>query len=218
MQSTTCLILMFKSPQRSKQRLAAQIGAGARIAAEHLMECAFEDLAAWPGPVCLAPAAEEDAQYARSRGYPAELCVIQGPGNLGERIEQVNANLLSAGHESQLFIGIDCPALDGDYLRRAAGALADTDVVLGPADDGGVVLMGVRGAWPSLGQLPWSSAELGAALQAACATAGLSVTLLEAHGDVDDLDDLRFLPGRLREDPRPSRQRLRAWIAAEELA
>jgi len=215
MSPATCLVLMFKAPQRSKQRLAAQIGTRAETAAIRLLECAMADLAAWPGTRCLAPSTPADADYARSQGYTAELWVTQGAGNLGERIEHVNARLLAAGHESQIYIGIDCPALDDDSLQRAADALLETEIVLGPAHDGGVVLMGVRGAWPPLRQLPWSSAALNAALQAACVQAGRSITLLEAYRDVDDLSDLEHLPGVLEADPRPSRQRLLEWLVAE---
>jgi hypothetical protein len=215
MKLDTCLVLMFKAPQRSKRRLAAKLGAPAQIAAAHLLECAIDDLSAWPGPACLAPAEAADAEYARARGCSAQLCVLQGDGNLGERIERVNASLHAAGHESQIFIGIDCPGLDADYLRRAADALIENDVVLGPAHDGGVVLMGVRGVWPPLAGLPWSSAGLGAALQAACAQTSRSVAHLEALRDVDELTDLDDLPERIGNDPRPSRQRLREWILTE---
>jgi len=215
MSPANCLVLMFKAPQRSKQRLAAQIGMRAETAAIRLLECAMADLAAWQGTRCLAPSSPADAEYARAQGYTAELWIEQGAGNLGQRIEHVNARLLDAGHASQIFIGIDCPALDDGYLRRAADALIETQVVLGPAHDGGVVLMGVRGAWPPLRQLPWSSAGLKAALQAACLQEGQTITQLEAYRDVDDLSDLEFLTGVLEADPRPSRQRLLEWLVAE---
>lgn len=214
-QTDTCLVLMFKSPQHSKRRLAAQIGTRAATAAAHLLECAAADLAAWRGPTCLAPAAAADSRYARDHGIGADTQLLQRGGNLGERIGHLNAALLAAGLRRQLFIGSDCPALDGDYLERAAAALAHTDVVLGPADDGGVVLMGIDGRWPALAALPWSSAELGAALQQGCEAAGLGVTLLDSRSDVDALTDLRRLPVLLEGDQRASRRRLCEWILSE---
>ncbi len=217
MQTRTCLTLMFKAPDRSKQRLAAEIGARAQTLAQHLFDCAVADLEAWPGPTCLAPAAAADLTFVEQLGYRADTCTAQGSGNLGERIARVNAALQAVGYTQQLFIGIDCPALDPDYLARADAALDKADVVLGPADDGGVVLMGVRGLWPALADLPWSTAALQTALIDACEHAGLRVTLLEAHGDVDRASDLQALPERLRADPRPSRRRLCAWIEAESL-
>jgi glycosyltransferase A (GT-A) superfamily protein (DUF2064 family) len=218
MQTQTCLVLMFKSPHRSKQRLAAEIGSRAQTVAEHLFECAVADLEAWPGPTCFAPAKPEDLQFARERRCVADLCTEQGSGNLGERIGHVNLALRDAGHSDQLFIGIDCPALDLNYLTRADAVLRDADVVLGPADDGGVVLMGVRGKWPELGGLPWSTPLLRAELVETCRNANLHIATLEAHGDVDCARDLQRLPGRLKSDDRPSRRRLCDWIESESFA
>jgi glycosyltransferase A (GT-A) superfamily protein (DUF2064 family) len=206
---------MFKAPQHSKRRLAAAIGARARTAAEHLFACAAEDLADWGGPTCLAPAQSSDLEIARQLDCRVSTIVEQGTGNLGERIQHVNAVLSARGHEKQIYIGIDCPALDGDYLARADAALEDADVVLGPAEDGGVVLMGVHGLWPPLGDLPWSTDALQGALIAACRSAGHDIALLDAHADVDHVDDLQQLPARLSHDARTSRRKLCDWIESE---
>ncbi|MGD2167929.1 MAG: DUF2064 domain-containing protein [Gammaproteobacteria bacterium] len=217
MQTRTCLVLMFKSPDRSKQRLTAEIGARARTAAEHLLACALADLAAWPGPTCLAPAQSRDMRFISAGDRHADICASQGSGNLGERIETVNATLLEAGYEQQIFIGIDCPALDTDYYSRADSSLQQANVVLGPAEDGGVVLMGVRGRWPALAGLPWSTAALKSELMRSCKRAALRIAMLEPHNDVDRACDLRALSDRLADDQRPSRQRLREWINSESL-
>src|SRR5690606_16475918 len=100
------------------------------------------------------------------------------------RIEHVDRELRRHGVSRPVFIGTDCVELDGDYLRQAAGALDAHDVVLGPARDGGVVLMGARTPWPGLGDLPWSTPALGAALHERCRSAGLSMALLAERGDV----------------------------------
>ena len=47
------------------------------------------------------------------------------------------------------------PALKPELLLHAAGYLEDSDVVLIPATDGGVTLMGCSEPWPELQQLPW---------------------------------------------------------------
>ena len=216
MQTETCLVLMFKSPHRSKQRLAAEIGARAQIVATHLFECAAADLAAWDGPVCFAPADTQDIEVLETA--QCDNIVEQGPGNLGERINRVNRSLLQAGYDRQIFIGIDCPALDRDYLQRADMALRSAGVVFGPAHDGGVVLMGIAGHWPDLSELPWSTGQLGDALIDVCRQSNLSVQLLEAHSDVDCKDDLKELPKQLHGDQRETRQRLCEWVEAESFA
>lgn len=215
MRNATCLVLLFKSPQRSKRRLAQEIGGLAATAAELLLECAVADLAAWPGPTCLAPATAADDAWALEHGHVAERRIVQSDGNLGERIAALNAALAASGLRRQLFIGSDCPALDAAYLAAAAAALETAHVVLGPADDGGVVLMGISGLWPPLAELPWSSSNLREALRRTCERANLSVALLDSYTDVDTAIDLRGLPGRLGADARPSRRRLCDWILSE---
>jgi glycosyltransferase A (GT-A) superfamily protein (DUF2064 family) len=202
---------MMKSAARSKRRLAEQIGAErATEAARQLIECAREDLTAWAGPVCLAPSTTAEAEALAAKSV--DTVIVQRGANLGERIEHVNAALIERGFAEQLFIGIDCPAIDSGYLERAAAALTESDVVFGPAVDGGVVLMGVRGRWPSLSALPWSTAELLDALRALCAASGAGITTLETLRDVDTLDDLLAVGANLANDARPARRALARWL------
>lgn len=69
----------------------------------------------------------------------------QRAGNLGQRMARA---LRSALRDSPyaIVIGSDCPALTPDDLRQAAAALQQGfDAVLGPAEDGGYVLLGLAG-------------------------------------------------------------------------
>jgi glycosyltransferase A (GT-A) superfamily protein (DUF2064 family) len=207
-----CVVLMMKSAARSKRRLAEHIGVRrATLAAQRLLDCAFEDLEAWPGPKCAAPSAADE----RLDAPPADTLVVQHGVNLGARINHVNEELIRLGFERQLYIGIDCPSLDVAYLERAAAALGDHDTVLGPAADGGVVLMGVRGRWPPLAELPWSTDALFESLRAACVGAGSTAATLPRLKDVDTLGDLVAARSELRGDPRPARRALVRWLTAQ---
>ena len=209
-----CIVLMMKSAAKSKRRLAVEIGAErATEAAQHLIDCAREDLEGWRGNVCLAPA---DAAEPPALGSTSAAIVIAQRGdNLGERINHVNAALVARGVERQVYIGIDCPMLDVGYLERAASALTERDVVFGPALDGGVVLMGVHGRWPDLSRLPWSTDGLFAALESTCADAGARAAVLEPLRDVDTLDDLLALRAALARDSRQARRALSGWLAQQ---
>ncbi len=203
---------MLKAPQRSKRRLAAKLGdAAAAEAARRLAACALEDLAAWPGPAWLAPTSLDDLD--EIGGNAGHGVLLQGEGNLGARIARVAKTLHRRGFGEQIFIGIDCPALDGGYLLRAADALRDYDVVLGPADDGGVVLMGTRRAWPALEALPWSTDQLRTTLAEACRQTGQRVATLEPRADIDTVADLGRLRSTLARDRRPARRALCEWLA-----
>lgn len=211
-EETACVVLMFKSPRRSKRRLTAEIGPLAEDAAKHMLDCALEDLDGWPGPVCYAPAENEDLPALGERCRPAAAVVVQRGDNLGERINYVNETLRSGGHARQIFIGLDCPQLTVEYLNAAETALRDHDIVLGPAGDGGVVLMAVDGAWPPLQALPWSSDRLLNALERICCNDGLSVHRLSALTDVDTLEDLVAIRETLALDRRPARRDLSRWM------
>ena len=203
---------MFKAPARSKLRLRAEIGDLAAAGAERLFACAREDAAAWPGPVCYAPAEAADAAWLEDAFGRQPLVIAQGSGNLGARLSRVDEALRAQGLERRIYIGIDCPALDARYLDAAQAALSRADVVIGPAADGGAVLIGARCRLPDLAPLPWSTAALGSELAALAAAADLRVGKLDALPDVDTLADLLAAAAAVRGDARPARRALAQWV------
>lgn len=204
------LVLLCKRPARGhgKQRLAARMGTLPALAlAERLLDCAVEDLAHWPGPRVIAPDVATHCGWASSL-LSGCACLPQSGGNLGERLNALDRDLRAAGHHSLVFIGSDAPALGADDYRRVHAALSEVDTVLLAARDGGVVLMASNRPWPDLAALPWSTAQLGKALAAACRLAGHSVAVCGESFDVDEIDDLACLRSALTDDPRPARRRL----------
>ena len=91
-----------------------------------------------------------------------------------------------------LAAGSDCPSVDADYLWQAVAALDTSDVVLGPSNDGGYVLIGVRRVMPGmLDNVDWGTERV---LNQTCdrlAGHGLSVSLLAPRWDVDEPEDWR---------------------------
>ena len=205
---------MMKSAARSKRRLAAAIGdTRATQAAQHLIACAREDLESWPGPVCLAPADDEEA--AALEPASVDALVVQRGDNLGERINHVNAALIDRGLERQLYVGIDCPAIDLAYLERAAAALVDRDVVLRTRRRR---RRGAHGRARPLAGSFGSALEHGRTVRrarAGCARAGARAAVLEPLRDVDTLEDLRALRTALAGDSRPARRALSRWLAQQ---
>ena len=214
------LVLFCKRPRlgHGKQRLAAAIGAEQALAvAEAFLACALEDAATWPGPVVLAPSRQEDAEWAAAL-MPAGSVLVQPEGNLGERLNHVDRELRSSGHDALLFMGSDAPVLTEDCFAKARAGLERHDVVLARAADGGVTLMGNAKPWPDLTSLPWSTPELADALQEACEDEGLSVLSFTGGYDIDVADDLLRLPEDLATDDRPARRRLADHLAALNLS
>jgi len=68
-------------------------------------------------------------------------CHLQSGETLGDRMFNALDTSLQT-YERSVLIGTDCPVLDKSYLDQAFKALDQHDMVLGPADDGGYVLIG----------------------------------------------------------------------------
>ncbi len=214
----TVLVVFCRRPAPGvgKQRLAAGVGREAALSiADALLACTLEDLRDWNGPIVLAPAEPQDQVWAQSLlGTRTQVQVQpQQPGNLGERLEAVDRVLRAQGATRVLYIGTDAPALPSGCFVEAADALCRADVVVVPARDGGVALMGAARAWPPLAALPWSTAALGASLEAACRARGDSIARLAGSSDVDELADLDWVCTALADDRRPARREL--WRLAD---
>jgi len=215
--TSTALVLFCRRPAHGigKQRLARALGTARALAiATALLDCALEDLAAWPGAPVISPACQEDLAWAEGLIDRPKWLLPQPEGNLGQRLRHVDAETRRLGFDRVLFIGSDAPSLQPDNLIAAGDALADADVVLIPAVDGGVALMGSRIPWPDLAGLPWSEATLAEALEQECRANDRSVIRLAASYDVDEVSDLARAEEALRDDARPARERLRLLIRA----
>ncbi len=69
--------------------------------------------------------------------------VPQAAGDLGERMRHFFETSLQQ-HQRVVLIGSDSPTLPAEYLHQAFEALTNHPVVLGPAEDGGYYLIGMR--------------------------------------------------------------------------
>jgi len=205
------LVVFCRRPRlgEGKQRLARALGAVQALAlAQALLECALEDALAWPGGLVIAPQSPAETGWARGLLERAVSVQPQPPGNLGERLNAVDCAVRALGHERVLFIGSDAPSLTVSDLLAAQTALDASDVVLVPARDGGVTLMGSRLPWPDLSSLPWSEPTLARALEECCRDHARSVTRLADSYDVDEVSDLPAARRALAADDRPARRRL----------
>lgn len=91
-----------------------------------------------------------------------------------------------------VLVGSDCASVDAPYLEQALQALeAGEQIVFGPAEDGGYVLLGLRIVPDCLfAEVPWGEAGVMAITRQNLAAAGLSWLELEPRWDVDRPQDL----------------------------
>lgn len=109
--------------------------------------------------------------------------VQHGP-DLGARMAHAIADALQRAPRV-LLVGTDCPVLTPAYLAQASAHLGTHDAVLGPAEDGGYVLVGARRPL-HLDAVRWSTPHACADTQAAFAAQRASCALLPPLWDVDD--------------------------------
>src|SRR5258708_3507107 len=122
--------------------------------------------------------------------------VAQRGETLGERLINAATDLLSNGFESVCLINSDSPTLPGELLRTATSLLAqDGDrVVLGPSEDGGYYLIGLKHPHHELFErIAWSTAEVLSHTIERAAEINLPVEFLPTWYDVDDAATLRLL-------------------------
>jgi rSAM/selenodomain-associated transferase 1 len=122
--------------------------------------------------------------------------VPQEGADLGARMDRLLSDLLAEGYAGAIAVGTDSPTLPTAYLRQACAAIRDeaVDLVLGPAEDGGYYLVGLRAAAPELFlDMPWSTESVMAETLARARRLGLRHALLPAWFDVDRGEDLARL-------------------------
>ena len=132
----------------------------------------------------------------RTLAPPALTLVPQRGADLGERLSNILTDLLDLGHIAALAVDSDSPTLPMAYVAEAVTVLsgAKCDVVLGPCEDGGYYLVGLRAPQPALFEgIPWSTDAVFAMTLDKARARGLSVHLLPKWFDVDTEADLRRL-------------------------
>jgi rSAM/selenodomain-associated transferase 1 len=90
-----------------------------------------------------------------------------------------------------VLVGSDCPDLDAGYLARAVAGLNRVPVVLGPANDGGYVLVAVRVRNAQMfREIPWGTPEVLEATRRRLQESGVAWIELESLADIDRPEDL----------------------------
>jgi rSAM/selenodomain-associated transferase 1 len=109
--------------------------------------------------------------------------------SLGDRLLNATTDLLAAGYDSICLINSDSPTLPPAILLSAIEALAPEGdrLVLGPAEDGGYYLIGLKNPHQILyDRIAWSTSEVLAHTVERAKRISLPVVMLPMWYDVDD--------------------------------
>jgi uncharacterized protein len=129
---------------------------------------------------------------------PHFMLIPQHGDDLGARLLFTFDRLFRQGFTQVIVIDSDTPTLPTAYLEQALMLIAErvNDVVLGPTEDGGYYLIGLRQSHRELfEQMPWSTSQVFPETRRRSEQYGLTVACTEYWYDVDTPEDL----SRLRE-------------------
>lgn len=189
-------------PGEAKTRLIPALGpGGAAVLSARLTRRTLRTAAAgeWASTVlCCAPDATHDF-FALCRRLHGVALRDQRGADLGERMHEAFEWALGS-HDAAILVGTDIPSMQADDLATAAAALREgADAVLGPAEDGGYWLIGLRRTNGALfSGVAWSTSAVAAATRQRLDALGWRRVELPPRADLDepaDLDALAEVPG-----------------------
>ena len=197
------IIIFAKAPQPgfAKTRLIPALGAvvAAELARQMLLHTLREAIAANIGTVelCVTPTIADAAWQDITLPKGIEIS-DQGEGDLGARLARASDRTL-ARKESVLLIGTDCVEMSADLLREANQSLQHHDAVIHCTVDGGYALLGINQFSAFLfSTMPWSTDAVASTTLARIGQLGWSVRVGAMLHDVDEPQDLKFLPNQWR--------------------
>ncbi len=145
MANTLLVVAKQPSPGQTKTRLCPPLN-GEQAA--DLYECFLRDTL---GIMRLVPKVRRVIGYLseNGEGYFQTLApdmerMRQNGASLGERLDNLLSTALANGAEKAVVMDSDSPTLPPDYLMMAYEQLDRADVVLGPTEDGGYYLIGMK--------------------------------------------------------------------------
>ncbi len=130
---------------------------------------------------------------------PSMKCIPQGRGDLGDRLVRISHRMFVLGYRKLIILASDTPLLPRDFIRSAIARLDEIDVVLGPCDDGGYYLIGLRFCAPTLfAGIPWSTSRVLDRTIRRAQEAGMTWELLPPGYDIDTWEDAERLSKDLK--------------------
>lgn len=156
------LLIFVKNPVKGnvKTRLAADVGDEKALAI-------YRKLLGYTREVVRPLAVDKQVWYSREVAENDEWSPQafakrkqQGAG-LGERMQYAFRQAFAEGYQRVVIIGSDCGELTTSLLERTYVALEETDIIIGPAEDGGYYLLGMNHYIPELfQQKAWSTSSV----------------------------------------------------------
>ncbi len=143
--------------------------------------------------LCCSPHRQHGFFLDCEKAFDIELSDQSG-ADLGERMA-LAFSLALQQYDKVVLIGTDCPKLDHHYIEQAFAALDSSDCVLGPAEDGGYVLIGLSRFIPELFRgIRWGSNTVFSESRKVLERRHYTLHELALMHDLDRAEDLQRYP------------------------
>lgn len=119
---------------------------------------------------------------------------LQKGNSLGDRMLGAFEEAFDHQNERVLIIGSDCPEINVKIIQEAFDSLNGSDVVIGPANDGGYYLLGMRKKVNLFEGKTWSEPSVFRETVEDVKAQGLSYKILKELTDLDTIEDLKKFP------------------------
>ncbi|MEO8583758.1 MAG: TIGR04282 family arsenosugar biosynthesis glycosyltransferase [Flavitalea sp.] len=117
----------------------------------------------------------------------------QKGNNLGERMHNAFKEVFELGHSKAVIIGSDCYELSSKILTESLEHLDETNLVIGPARDGGYYLLGMNAPLKNVFEIiEWSTPAVFSSTIKIIRENKWTITELPVLTDVDTESDITF--------------------------
>lgn len=192
--NTLIIFVKYPEPGKVKSRIASDLGAERAAEVYSRIAKAVIEKVSKPDThgtiICFDPP-ERENEIKLWLGIDKHPYERQSGRTIGEKMSNAFHSVFSRGAEKAVLIGTDIPEITAGTVTDAFDRLNETDVVLGPAEDGGYYLMGLRNLEPLLFRdIEWSTNLVLRQTIGRIKERKLSYNLLQTLKDVDTADDI----------------------------
>lgn len=123
---------------------------------------------------------------------------VQSGANLGERMSGAFQHAFEGKAAKVVVIGSDCTELTSEIIEEAFDKLGSSEFVIGPAQDGGYYLLGMRNYHPEIFEkIEWSTGSVYKQTTQKMVKLGGAISELKTLNDVDTIEDWQQVKNEL---------------------
>jgi len=192
---SNCLIVFgrYPIPGRVKTRLISHLGPmGAAQLQKDLTEGTIKKARSISHIADLIFSFEGGSKSLLKRWLGRDIAYLPQKGtDLGSRMKNAILNVKEKGYQKVILIGTDIPGLMPDHIKEAFSRLDRYDVVIGPSDDGGYWLVGMKGFFDIFNGIDWGTDRVLHQTIELIKMNGATFYLLDELTDIDNLQDIQ---------------------------